>query len=344
MKKFEGYMRGLNLGGWISQCTDHYNHEHYQSFITEADIEKIAGYGLDHVRLPIDYNVIQNEDGTFIEEGFQYIDLCLSWCHKNNLNVVIDLHKCCGFVFDDDSYCDFFHSEQMQEYFIILWQELARRYGHLPYVAFELLNEVTKEEMANPWNEIIKLTVPKIREIAPDVTIIVGGIYNSSIYGLTLMEAPCDDNMVYTFHCYSPLVFTHQGAYWVPKMPTDYRVAYPKDVAYLREESKKIFGLDFDDEYACIDPGMIDETYFKVMFEKAIQVAEKYDVPLYCGEYGVIDLADCESTVSWYKDIHKAFEAYEIARCAWTYKAMDYGITQEHCKDIHDTLVNIMKK
>lgn len=49
MKKLEGYYKGVDLGGWISQCFDHYNEDHYNSFITEKDIEKIktCGYVFD---------------------------------------------------------------------------------------------------------------------------------------------------------------------------------------------------------------------------------------------------------------------------------------------------------
>ncbi len=41
MKKFEGFFNGINLGGWISQCLA-YTKEHYDSFITEEDIKRIA--------------------------------------------------------------------------------------------------------------------------------------------------------------------------------------------------------------------------------------------------------------------------------------------------------------
>ena len=42
MKSFNGYKRGINLGGWFSQCAE-YSENHYNSFITENDIEKITG-------------------------------------------------------------------------------------------------------------------------------------------------------------------------------------------------------------------------------------------------------------------------------------------------------------
>lgn len=163
MKKFLGFEKGINLGGWLSQCRDHYNEEHYRTFITEEDIEIIAKKGYDHVRLPIDYNVIQTDDGALIEEGFVHIDNGVKWAHERGMNIVIDLHKTCGYVFDDETYTSFFTNERLQEQFIFLWEELTRRYGSYDYVAFELLNEITAPEMAKPWNEIIKKTVPVAR-------------------------------------------------------------------------------------------------------------------------------------------------------------------------------------
>ena len=77
MRKFEGFQRGINLGGWISQCVSRDN-EHFETFITKKDIERIAGWGLDHVRLPIDYDIVMNEDDTFIEDGFALIDRCIA--------------------------------------------------------------------------------------------------------------------------------------------------------------------------------------------------------------------------------------------------------------------------
>ena len=60
MRIFTGFQRGVNLGGWLSQCVAT-TEEHFDNFITGEDIRRIAALGLDHVRLPVDYNWI--EDG-----------------------------------------------------------------------------------------------------------------------------------------------------------------------------------------------------------------------------------------------------------------------------------------
>ena len=66
MKEFTGYKRGINLGGWLSQCE--HSEEHYNAFITENDLRIISGWGLDHIRLPIDYELVRADDDSFIED------------------------------------------------------------------------------------------------------------------------------------------------------------------------------------------------------------------------------------------------------------------------------------
>ncbi len=56
---------------------------------------------MDHVRLPIDYMVLEDDDKPFEykEEGFSYIDQCISWCEKYKLNIILDLHRAPGYAF-----------------------------------------------------------------------------------------------------------------------------------------------------------------------------------------------------------------------------------------------------
>ncbi len=331
MREFTGYKKGVNLGGWLSQCgAGNYTEKRFTEFITEDDIAKIASWGADHVRIPIDYNVIQNDDGSFIESGFSHIDRCIGWCKKYNLKMVLDLHKACGYVFDDKTYCQFFYKEELQDIFVRLWQELARRYArYSEFVAFELLNEITAKETAEIWNRIAERTIRAIREISSDVRIIIGGYFNSSIEGLLLLDKPADENIVFTFHCYSPMIFTHQSGYWVENMPSDYSISYPGTVDEYRRESNALFNNSYDNEFD-YEADLIDSSFFERQFKTALDIGEKYDVPLYCGEYGVIDKADPESTARWFADIHAALEKFKISRAVWCYKEKDFGLIGSH--------------
>ena len=49
MLKELGIYRGVNLGGWFSQCD--YSEERLNGFITEPDFAQIAAWGFDHVEI-----------------------------------------------------------------------------------------------------------------------------------------------------------------------------------------------------------------------------------------------------------------------------------------------------
>ncbi|MBP7177112.1 MAG: cellulase family glycosylhydrolase [Thermoclostridium sp.] len=340
MKEFTGYRKGINLGGWLSQCI--HGREHYESFITENDISRISKWGLDHIRLPVDYELVASEDGSYIEEGFSYIDRCLEWCAKYKLNMILDLHKTMGFCFDEASDA-LFRNPVCQERFISLWEEFARRYGKdHERVSFELLNEVVDENVVNIWNELISRTIPAIRKYAPTIRILVGGVRNNSVLWVRKLDTPYDENIVYTFHFYEPLIFTHQSAYWVDKMPADFTTEYPNDFNTCVDETERFLPSMHREFYDSIRSEKADRSFIKAAFADAIRTAAERDTALYCGEYGVIDKTSLSSALNWFSDINSVFNEYGISRAAWTYKAKDFGITDDHYSQILDELIKLL--
>jgi len=345
MKKFDGFMKGVNLGGWISQF-DKYDVKHFEEFITKKDIEYIASLKFDHVRVPVDYNVLEDEDANIIESGFEYLENCRIWCEEYGLNMLIDLHECYGYSFDplkkDMDRKKFFFDKDLQERFFKLWDEIAKRFGKYPnQVAFEPLNEVVLYEVYNEWNGICAEYIKRMRALAPDTYIIIGGVRYNNVLSVPLIDVPIDDKIVFNFHCYEPMVFTHQGAYWVDFMPSDFRIAYPM----TKEEYRKA-SLELTDDLAgaifAENVGEIGVQFFEDIFKPAIDYARKKDVALYCGEYGVIDLADNENKLRWLKDIHTCFTENGIGHALWNYKEKDFGIVDESFASIKERFIEII--
>lgn len=334
MKRFEGYMRGINLGGWLSQCAE-YSEGHYSSFITKNDIKTISEWGLDHIRLPVDYNVIEDEDGRVLPNGYKHIDDCIEWCEKYGLNVIIDLHKTKGFAFDDTAENNImFDSHELQKRFISLWTNIAARYGKNGNVVFEPLNEVSKID-SRKWNALISKLLSAIRPLAPYKKIIFGGTHWNSVHTLKLLEIPDDKNIVYNFHFYEPFLFTHQHASWLSAV-SDISMRYPGTMEIYRKTSENIgcfgSGLKNTDEMGA--------EFMDKLISEAVDAAVNADVPLYCGEYGVIDQAVISDTAVWFEDIHSIFEKHGIGRAVWTYKELDFGINDEHYAPCLDRIVN----
>ena len=344
MRIFTGFQHGVNLGGWLSQC-DATTREHFDTFITEADIRRVADMGLDHVRLPVDYNWIEDEAGAPIEEGLSHIDDCVGWCATAGLNVLLDLHKAFGYTFDPlDRDADrevFFHDAGLQARFIALWQRLARRYGGRGNVAFDLLNEVISPDVAEPWNAIAGRAIAAIREIAPDAWIVVGGVRYNNVRSVPLLDLPEDPRVVYNFHCYEPMIFTHQKAYWVEGMPDDLEVAYPDDLERCKVLSERL-SFDLAGAIAGQDVKTLGPEFFEALFAPAIETAERRGAPLYCGEYGVIDRAGAEDTVCWLRDISAVFNRHGIGRALWNYKRKDFGLIDPHYDAVREAMIPLL--
>ena len=317
MLKERGFYRGVNLGGWLSQCD--YSAERLDGFITGPDFAQIAAWGFDHVRIPIDYNVIQNEDGSMKADGLRRIDAALALCEENGLNMVLDLHKTQGFSFDAGEHEDgFFESGKYQEYFYAVWECFAARYGAKSgRVMFDLLNEVTEERYLEAWKRISRECVRRIRRFAPDTLILLGSYRWNSAQTVPALPAPYDDKVLYNFHFYEPHTYTHQGAYWM-------------DASFDRQRR-----VPYSESGA-------SERFFEDFLAPALEKAAREGCELYCGEFGVIDVVPPEDALNWYRDLHAVFERHGVARSLWSYKQMDFGLCDARMDGVRAELLSLL--
>ena len=334
MKKWTGYEKGINLGGWLSQCT--HKTEHYETFITELDIEIIASWGVDHIRLPIDYEAIRGIEEMGNSEGTRYIDRCIEWCKKYKLNLILDLHKVPGFAFDEVEKSTLFDHIELQNQFLKIWESFSKRYSqYSDFVSFELLNEIVEQD-STKWNALATKAIQVIRSYSKNIHIVVGGVQWNSVHTLAQLEIPLDDFIVYNFHFYEPFLFTHQSAPWIELIPKEIR-EYPGELETYRKVSKDI--NSFGSGLYNLGVTKLGTDFMTALIIEAVKAAEEHHVFLYCGEYGVIFNAPSDSIVHWYEDIHEVFEAQGIGRAAWTYKSMDFGISDWYQAEIRSSII-----
>ena len=332
--------RGINIGGYLSQCN--HEKEHYANFFGEEDVCRIRDWGMDHFRLPFDYSVVQDEAGAVIPEGIELLRKNVMWGKKYGLNVILDLHKASGYDFNfagDLSKNNLFTNEVLVEKFLSLWRMIAEEFGGYDNVIFELLNEVVETENASAWNRLIARAVSAIREITKSTPIIYGGIFWNSAGTLKLLDPPESDNIIFTFHFYEPLLFTHQKAHWVPNISMD-DVPYPGTMEYYKELSER---MGMQGSVAVMSKAATMGTEFiKEIVDQAVEAARAAGVPLYCGEFGVIDRAPTPDTLRWFTDTISVFDEYGIAHAMWTYKKMDFGLIDSHYEPIRDDMIRIL--
>lgn len=329
--------KGVNLGGWLSQCV--HQRAHYERFILEEDIRWISERGCDHVRVPIDYEFFETEEGEPKEEHYQILNRLIAWCEKWGLNLILDLHKAAGYDFNEagkEGVNSLFSDRGLQLRYLVLWERIAKRYGQKENIAFELLNEVVNPEYTEPWNDLIVEAVSVIRNITALTPIIYGGVEWNSVKSIPLLDKPLFENVLFTFHYYEPLLFTHQKAYWVEGMNADETVLYPQSMEWYRTKSRAL-GLQ-GSTVVKTEASTMGMEFHEGLLKDALEYAQKLGIPLYCGEFGVIDRAPEEDTVKWFQDILKLFEKYDIGYAIWNYKEKDFGIRSEHYNALREAI------
>lgn len=337
------YKAGINIGGWLSQYKE-FTKNHFETFIVEKDIETIAKAGFDHIRVPFDYPIIEKDEnpGVFIEEGLKYIDECLNWCKKFQLGMVLDLHHAPGYRFQDLATNTLFEDPSQQKRFIDIWRFLAKRYvTERDHIAFELLNEIVEPDSTR-WNRLMLECIQAIRKVDPTRWLIIGGNnYNSPDELKNIAEIE-DDYIIYNFHFYNPFFFTHQKARW-----SDSAKAYNREVKYPGQyEGIEDFVKENPEFHFMMDVNNLKLNKQQLLkdLQSALDFKKKKGCPLYCGEYGVIALADLESRVRWHKDYVELLEDYDIGGAVWSYKEMDFEIYDNSRKPLSNDLIHILTR
>lgn len=342
------FQKGVNLGGWLSQYR-RYDHEHFRTFITQPDIEQVASWGLDHVRLPIDYPVLESDEapGVYREDGLQYIDNCVAWCKAAGLGVIFDLHHAPGYSFTNTLHPEKMHLNVLfdqpaaQQRFISLWEMLVRRYkdAGIP-VIFELLNEMVLPE-STPWNNLAHQTVAALRKISGDCLIMIGGNnYNAAgeLKNIALLDDP---NVCYTFHFYEPILFTHQKAPWFqPAMDYNQSLDYPGEYTGLAD-----FLARFPQHESAFAPQVgrnINRDLVREFLQPALDFVRQSGRALYCGEFGVIDHTNPVSRRNWHSDFLSLLRENNIGWGLWSYKQMNFGLVNAQGQVVDPELIKIL--
>ena len=321
--------RGVNLSHWLSQ---NFGWSPRDSFITEKDIEFIAGAGYDHVRIPIDEAEMWTADGKPSEPSFACLTHCLDWCAKHNLRVVVDLHILKAHHFNAENEggkITLWTDPAAQDNFIKLWVEISGRLKKYPVdrVAYELMNEPVAQDPED-WNRLIAKAVKAIRQLEPRRVLVIGSNRWQTPENFPFLKVPPNDpNIILSLHTYAPLFFTHHLADWTAFKDFKGPVHYPGRVVAEADFPKSMDTTTNADLKIQLEEArqVFNKQKLAELLLPAIQKARELKLPLYCGEFGCLPHVARADRLKYYEDIVSVFEENNIAWCNWEYKG-DFGI------------------
>jgi endoglucanase len=303
--------RGTNIAHWLSQSDRRGNER--ATFFTEKDIAFIDSAGFDHIRLPVDEEQMWDENGKRDEEAFDLLKQCLGWCQDAGLRVVLDLHILRSHHFNEKEK-PLWTVPAEQDQFIQLWKDLSAAVRERPngMLAYEFMNEPVADD-AEQWNQLLNRVADSIRSWEPERVLVIGSNRWQSASTFDQLRIPANDrNILLSFHFYEPFHLTHYQASWTNLKDFQGEVKYPGQIVVngSSQEEKRIYNRDT----------------LEKMMQKPIRLADSLDLPLYCGEFGVIDKAPLSEKLNWYRDMVAIFEKNGIAYANWNYKAGSFGI------------------
>lgn len=288
--------------------------EHFENYIQEAEAEYMARMALKHVRLCVAPPIIMDAaTGAVREQRAKFLEAAIQRFHRAGLLVMVDIHNEDRAVELDPAW---------QDAFVKFWSALAARLAKFDpeLTMFEIINEPVFDKRAEEWNTLNARLAAAIRASAPHHTIVTSGPNWGGIDGLKKLKLLPDRNVVYSFHCYDPFTFTHQGATWAGDAVKPLRqVPYPSSpdaVAPLlpaleaHPASKSMvakYGRD-----------MWNKEKLAARFRQGIEWGRTNGVALYCGEFGVYPAhAKPEHRANWFRDFGQVLAENEIGWCVW---------------------------
>ncbi len=241
----EVLLRGMGLGGWMlmegymmqssdvadtqhefeerlvalmgQEKTDEFFDAWLANHVTRADIDSLASWGFNSVRLPMHYNLftlpVEEEpvegEHTWLSTGFDLVDSLLGWCQANNMYLVLDLHAAPGGQGANAAISDYdpdkpslWESKANRDKTVALWKKLAERYKDEEWIGgYDLINEPNWDLPGGTLlRALYKEITDSIRAVGDNhILFIEGNWWANDFTGLT---PPWDDNMVYSFHKY----------------------------------------------------------------------------------------------------------------------------------------------
>ena len=278
--------RGINLGNALEAPKE----GQWGVIIKDEYFRIIREAGFDTVRIPIRWSAHAEDDPPYKidDEFFMRVDWVVNKSLEQGLITIINIHHYEEIMQDPAGH---------KKRFLAFWSQISEHYKDYPEnLYFELLNEPHGRLTGKVWNEILAEAIRIIRATNPSRKIIVGPANWNGINGLDSLIIPeNNENIIVTFHFYTPFEFTHQGAEWIHPSPP---------------VGKKWIGTD------------AERSQITSLLDTAVKWSKEHgNIPLFLGEFGAYCKADMDSRVRWTYLVAREAERRGIPWCYWEFCA-----------------------
>lgn len=337
-ERYMRLMRGVNF--FVQMDNDDLN------AFTEDDVKRLKEMGVTHVSIASSPAPLW-KDGRFDEK---------TWAQPAGQKLLNKIHKMTAMLMDadlavvlkvmpseDDYRALYFSPDETLPRWVAFYAKWAKEFSSYPAdkLFFHTPNEprfmlfMAEEQKAKDdsdgrfpkplvdgatrmWASLEDKLVDTIRTQTFAHTILVSGDAFAGIDGMQAHPLFSDANIVYNFHYYLPLVFTHQSATWVDLPGSKINnLSYPSDSKNCSEKTALSASNPYLIRYCS---GAWNKDRHQKEIGAMAEWAKKNNVRVWLGEFGAYpDKAEAESIQNYYRDIREIAETNGIGWSAWEY-------------------------
>ncbi len=272
---------------------------------SRQEAEWFKDWGINFVRILLthddDYWQVVNNGVEDIQkrcivrpENLAYTDERVQWLAENNIYHIMEIHwRALGI---DEQFTE---PQLLKEQMVSMYRMLAKRYKDVHHLmGFCMFSEIyVAPQFYKIYNEICTAIVDAVHEVDPTFIMSATGVQTSSPGSMIDAIHIDRPNVIYDFHFYSPKMFTHYRSYY-----GDLR--YPGWIADGWTTGVK----------------MVDMDYLKGKLKPVFDFSRKWNVPIWCGEFGAFGNAPDQSSPRWERDVYYILEKHQVPWILWRWK------------------------
>lgn len=296
--------------------------EYYQSHHSERDYEKLKNMNMNVIRFYMNASMFQAplDPESYPEENFQWLDQNIEWARKHGIYLILDMHSPPGGYQSNAGGLELWENRDKQLRLLALWRHIAERYSEETIIAgYDILNEPVVSRSRAQWENLAEEIVQEIRSVDQNHLLIVANTMMVADRPWTFERRRNfflvnDENVLYTFHFYHPIEYTHQNTSWT---------GFPEAGNYPDESKINL---------ALMNPILRfvikrEREYLEYEVERLTDFGRRHNVPQYVGEFGAYkDCYNGRGGLQWLDDTLSLFHEYGLHYTLHSYHEPDFGI------------------